>query len=266
MRLKIMEILGKHNALLNTGNLKVPYAACICTLLAIFVAGCSIPLISDNDDAPVPSTGIEDANYEPWQETSPVYRLQNGDEIRVIHPHSSELNQDVKILPDGKIYLPMIGAIQAADSTPGELSEHLVQAYSSELIDPDVAVVPKKIGKQEVFVGGEVDEPGLYEFNGKIGVIEAVFLAGGIENTGNSNEVVILRRTKSNTAMMRTVDMGAILTGKQASYDIPLQQYDIVFVPRTTAAEVGVWVEQHITNILPFSRSFSYSISNSTDE
>ena len=47
--------------------------------------------------------------------------------------------------------------------------------------------------------------------------------------------------------------------------DLPLQQYDIVFVPKSAVAEVGSWVDLYITRIIPFNRGFSYSISKTIE-
>jgi len=60
--------------------------------------------------------------------------------------------------------------------------------------------------------------------------------------------------------MLRTVDLQAFMSGKDITGDVPLAPGDIVFVPRSRIAEVGLWVEQAINRILPFSRSFSYAI------
>lgn len=200
------------------------------------------------------------AGYRSWRETEFTYRLQVGDEINVTHAATTELDQKVTILPDGRIYLPIVGAVSAADTSPAELSAALTAAYAVELRDPRVTVVPVKVGPQKIYVGGEVRLPGVYDFAGTVGIVEAIITAGGLRNSANEDEVVVLRRTRDNRAMMRTIDMSALLDGKPQEENLVLRQFDVVYVPRTTAAEIGVWVEQHITNILPFSRGFNYTI------
>jgi polysaccharide biosynthesis/export protein PslD len=207
--------------------------------------------------------GTQKAQYAEWQDIPFVYRLQAGDEISVQHPHAKELNQRVKILPDGRIYLPLVGGVVASDLSPSELSAILIKSYSAELHNPVVSVIPKKIGSQKVYVGGEVENPGVYEFTGPLGVVEAIFSAGGLLNTANGREVVVLRRTPDNRAMMRTVNTSSILKGIRKRPNLRLRQYDVVFIPKTAAAEIGTWVEQNITNILPFGRSFSYTVQKS---
>ena len=234
--------------------------------LTLLLGGCSLTdsMFSHGDSAlkgkPSDVMTLAGPKYRAWEESDFIYRLQVGDEIKVVHAIGNELNQRVEILPDGRIYLPIVGAVEAADQSPDELRTHLNIAYAAELREPQVTVIPTKIGKQKIYVGGEVEDPGVYDLTGSVGIIEAIFAAGGLKNSANDEEVVVLRRTKDNRAMMKKIDMEAILDGEGKDAPLVLRQFDIVFVPRTTAAEIGVWVEQYITNILPFSRSFSYSL------
>jgi len=239
-------------------------AAVITSILLL--GGCSFTdSIFSRDDTsligkPSGIMNLKGAKYRAWEDSNFVYRLQVGDEINIVHSIGKELNQRVQILPDGRIYLPIVGGVSAADQSPDELRTQLNLAYSSELLNPQVTVIPTKIGKQKIYVGGEVGDPGVFEMSGNVGVIEAIFAAGGFENTANDEEVVVLRRTKDDRAMIRTVNVSGLLAGEGTEAQLILRQYDIVFVPRTTAAEIGLWVEQNITNVLPFSRSFSYSL------
>ena len=62
--------------------------------------------------------------------------------------------------------------------------------------------------------------------------------------------------------MMRTVDLRDALSGRPAD-QVPLRRHDIVFVPRSTIAEVNLFVEQYIANIVPFNEAFGYALANS---
>jgi polysaccharide export outer membrane protein len=59
--------------------------------------------------------------------------------------------------------------------------------------------------------------------------------------------------------MMRTIDL-ARATSDPGHYDLaPLRRFDIVYVPKTGVAETGLFVQQYIKNVLPFSMGFSYA-------
>lgn len=229
-------------------------------LVSAVLSGCVLPIVNKSVD----DIAFVDVEYDDWHQTKEVYRLQSGDVLEIVHPYARDLDRKITILPDGRIFMPLLGGMDAADLIPEQLSAHIETAYRDhKMKQPSVTVIPAQTNPQKIYVGGEVKKPGVYEFTGRIGVVEAIFLAGGARNTAEESEVVMLRRTLENSAMMRTVNVSGILKGGQGAMDIPLRQYDIVYVPRSTAAEIGKWVEQNITNIIPFSRSFSYSISKS---
>jgi hypothetical protein len=41
---------------------------------------------------------------------------------------------------------------------------------------------------------------------------------------------------------------------------VPLQSADVVFLPKSTIAELDQFIDQYITRIVPFQRSFIYTI------
>jgi polysaccharide export outer membrane protein len=230
----------------------LPVACCL--LIAVTFAGCTTT-------APQQSS----SRFLAWNDTQPSYRLQAGDQVSIIHPYSPELNQDVTILPDGSIVLPLVGTVPAAGQEPAGLAQQLEVSYLSELKEPDVTVIPRTIGPTRVLVGGEVRNPGVFEYTGRIGVVEALFTAGGFEDTANRSSVVLLRRSETDEPMLKVIDVASILSGTGLDGDVPLQQYDIVFVPKSAVAEVGTFVDLYITRILPFNRGFSYSVSKTIE-
>jgi hypothetical protein len=62
----------------------------------------------------------------------------------------------------------------------------------------------------------------------------------------------LLRRRPNGQVLLRVVDINAILAGR-AKDDVVLLPGDVVFVPRSSIAEVDRIVRQYITNVLPFS-------------
>lgn len=78
------------------------------------------------------------------------------------------------------------------------------------------------------------------------------------------DQVVLIRRSAEDRPMLRTVNLQGFLSGAEAGADVPLRAGDIVFVPRSRLAEVGLWVDQAINRSIPFSRSFSYAINRNT--
>ena len=87
------------------------------------------------------------------------YLIQSGDEISIRFYLTPELDEDIRIPPDGMLSLRLIGPVKATGKTTEELSEELQNEYKRELKSPDIAVMLRKTQNDQVFVGGEVQRP-----------------------------------------------------------------------------------------------------------
>lgn len=192
--------------------------------------------------------------YADWSDEEPPYRLYPGDELEITVPSAPELNKSGIIQPDGRIALPLIGAVMVADRTLPEIEQVLTAAYASQLLRPRVLVAIKATQPLRVFVGGEVDKPGVYDMPGDINSLQAVIQAGGFRVTAKRDRVVILRRIADGRFMMRTVDLKK--GSSQPGVDlVPLRRFDVVFVPRSSIAEANLFVQQYVRDLLPISFS-----------
>jgi len=208
----------------------------------------------DRSDADFPNIG-----YALWTDDEPPYRLYPGDEIDFSVGSAPELNKVVTVQPDGRITLPLIGSVMAADRSIDDLEAALTDAYSHQLVRPDVTVLIKTAQPLKVFVGGEVDKPGVYDMPGDLDALRAIFMAGGFKTTAKVNEVVIIRRGPEGRPMMRTVDFKKVLRSQVHADLIPLRRFDIVYVPRSSVSEAGLWVQQYLRDLTPVDLSFSYA-------
>lgn len=201
--------------------------------------------------------------FAAWQDTDPAYRFYPGDSVDVTVHSAPELSRTALIGPDGRISLPMLNDVMVAGRTDHEIAGVVADAYASGvLVSPIVEVRRGALGPQNIIVGGEVINPGLVEMTGPIGTLEAVMLAGGFQNTAARGDVVVLRRHPGGRLMMRTVNLHEALRGRSGADAIQLRRHDIVFVPRSTVAEINVFVEQYVAGILPLDQAFSYAIAD----
>ncbi|HWA60416.1 MAG TPA: polysaccharide biosynthesis/export family protein [Caulobacteraceae bacterium] len=198
--------------------------------------------------------------YASWTDDEPLYRLYPGDEVDFQVGSAPELNKIVTVLPDGRISLPLIGPVMAANRTIEDLQAALKEAYSHQLVRPDVMVSLRTAQPLKVFVGGEVDHAGVIDMTGDLDALRAIFMAGGFRNSAKRNEVVIIRRGPNGRAMMRTVDMARALRDPAHADLVPLRRFDIVYVPKSGVAEAGVFVQQYFRDLTPVNFGFSYAL------
>jgi len=199
-----------------------------------------------------------DIGYATWQETEPEYRLYPGDQIDVSVLSAPELNRTVAVQPDGRISLPLTPPTMAADRTIPQVEQILAGAYSAQLIRPEVSISLREATPLRIFVGGEVDRPGIYDMPGDIDALQAVIMAGGFRSSAKTSEVVIIRRGPGGQPMARTANLRAVARNPAAADAVPLRRFDVVFVPRTSIAELALFVQQYLRDPLPF--QFSYVV------
>lgn len=222
---------------------------------ALFGAGLTVAGAAAARDlfgrAPVPrmpeSGGIAFAN---WTDEEPLYLFYPGDKLEIDVSGAPELTRTTSVEPDGRITMPLIGGVMAAYRSVPQLQAEITERYRTILRDPRVTVLPGDTAPMQVMVGGEVKTPGWIPMNGELDALQAVMAAGGPLHTAKMHTVVIIRRGNNGQAMRQIIDLQRPLNG-YSSQMTALRRYDIVYVPRTTVAEAGVFVEQWVNNLIP---------------
>lgn len=206
--------------------------------------------------APAPrEQAFSNIPYATWTDYEPDYRFYPGDELEVAVPSAPELTKTVIVQPDGRITLPLIGPVMAADRTIGQLQTSISQAYSTQLLRPQVDVTAKA-APLKVFVGGEVGNPGVIDLSGDADALRAVIQAGDFRSTADRSGVFIIRRGPDGRGMVRRADLLRGLSEAEADL-VPLRRYDIIYVPRSGVAEANLHMQQYFRDMLPI--PFSYA-------
>jgi protein involved in polysaccharide export with SLBB domain len=200
-----------------------------------------------------------------YSETTPEYRFYPGDEIEITVFSAPELTRIVTVGPDGRIALPLIGAVRASDLSASELHDRLVTAYAAHLRMPELTVTPRSYGSRQVFVGGEVARPGIYEMPAQIDAFQAVALAGGFLPSARRGDVLVLSRASGET-LVAEVDLSPRAMRQGFPGAQPLQRYDVVYVPRSAISQVNLFMQQYIRDALPVQFSFYYDLAGDRND
>ncbi|MEO1370680.1 MAG: polysaccharide biosynthesis/export family protein [Acidobacteriota bacterium] len=179
------------------------------------------------------------------------YRLQPGDLLAVKFWGADELDEEVRVRPDGKISLPFIDDVDAAGRTPDQLDAELTTLYASELARPNITVIVREATAPRIYIGGEVGRQGALEITDGLTLFRAIQEAGGFTTTAQRQQVVVIRATADGQAVARAVDLMPVLSGEDPGRDVVLAANDVVFVPRTRIRSVALFVEQYIDEIIP---------------
>ena len=190
--------------------------------------------------------------FADWTDIEPEYLLYPGDEIEVATPTATELTRQLKVGPDGRISLPLLGHVMAADRTLSQLEADISTGYATQLRRPEVEVTLRLAGPLKVWVDGEVRNPGVFDMPGDIDAYQAVILAGGALPSAKTQQAALIRRGPGNVRMMRVVDLRP-----RRGEVVALRRGDIIFLPRTTLGELAAFFTQ-VRAALPI--GFSYSL------
>ncbi len=210
-------------------------AKLLCCSVAIFIAsGCA--------SAPQP--------VQHMPPTPAKVVLAPGNQIEIKFAYADQFNELQTIRSDGKIAMQFVGEVVAAGKTPAELGENLMQLYAEHLKHPELAVFVRVSTDNRIFVGGQVNAPGMLEMLGSLTALEAIMQAGGFNAvTATKNVVVVRQHDGQNQAIALNLD-SSLDTGESAAA-FYLQPRDIIYVPQKTIVKFNQWVSQYINDIVP---------------
>ena len=196
--------------------------------------------------------------FQRWVEWEPEYQLTPGDQLDIVVSSAPELSRTLTVGPDGRVVMPMSRPIMAAGRTFSQVQNELMGELSKQLRDPRLTVTPRAYAPEQIYVGGEVGQAGTYTMPTRIGALEAILMAGGMRPTAKARQVAVLRRAPNGGMMMRTVNIrNGLLNIREYNDNLQLRRGDIVFVPQSTIAEIGTWM-QNFRNTLPVDFNLSY--------
>jgi polysaccharide export outer membrane protein len=154
-----------------------------------------------------------------------------------------------QVKPDGRLYLPHLGAVPAAGKTVLEVQEAVREALLRFQREPFVSVDVLQYRSQKYFVLGEVERPGVAPVDGQVTLLEALAAAGGFKQGANVEHAYVVR-----DRMLLPVSLADIVRRGDLSQNVVLQDKDLVFVPSLEERRVYVLGEVGAPGVYPMGR------------
>ncbi len=242
---------------LSSNHARGPIAFCLISLL-ITLGGCSssnhqrVEKEEFAGNAPVLSPEQCEANAE-LQEASyreDGYRIQPNDKLSVDFYLNSEFNDTVTVSPDGKIVLRMVGPIKATGLTADQLAEKIDDAYKNELRNPGAVVHLQNTPARRIYIQGEVAHPGSFQMQPGMTAVQAIAMAGGMTPDAG-NGAVLIRRDACGIPAGSKIKLASAMKNPSEGDDVTLMPRDVVVIPRSTIADMDLWVKQYIRDLMP---------------
>jgi polysaccharide export outer membrane protein len=144
---------------------------------------------------PVPCFAQQPRALEATERSSKLeYLIGPADVLEIAVWNNTLISRTVPVRPDGKISIPVLNDVQAAGLTPMQLQAVLAKALAGYIQTPEVSVIVREVHSFKVSVIGQVRTPGRYELTGPVTVLDALAMAGGLNEYANRGRISILRR------------------------------------------------------------------------
>ena len=123
------------------------------------------------------------------------YILGIGDTVRVTVYGHQDLSGEFKIEPNGMISYPLLKDIAASGFSAKDLEQSITDnLHPDYLMNPRVSV--EVINFRNMYILGEVQSPGKYEYVPNMTVLQAVAIAGGYTYRAQESGAEVTRHVK----------------------------------------------------------------------
>src|SRR2546423_1503542 len=163
------------------------------------------------------------------------YKLGPGDNLVLILTGDVELTYSLPVTREGFVLIPQVGQVHVANLTLDQLRDvlytRLGRVYSGVKRSANATtrfdVTVANVRANQVYVVGEVAQPGAYQISSLGTVFTALYAAGGVTERAKLRGVEVQRSGKP----IATLDLYDYLLRGDTRADVRLETGDVVFVP-----------------------------------
>ena len=163
----------------------------------------------------------------PTVEAPTPYVVGLTDVLRVNVWREPDLSLEATVRLDGMITLPLLGDVPAAGRAPSQIAESIAKGIERFVENPRVSVAVAKATSARVYVVGRIARPGEFPLSGRMTVLQALALAGGLTDFAKADSIAIVRDDQT----VVPVNYKRIVDGKDVSQNVLLVAGDTVVVP-----------------------------------
>jgi protein involved in polysaccharide export with SLBB domain len=154
------------------------------------------------------------------------YVIGRDDELLLAFRGRSRATMTLRVLRDGTILPPDLPPIPAAGRTLRELRSEVEGRMARDMPGTELHLSIAQVRQIAVFVGGEVQRPGMQALSALSSVLDALQAAGGVRRTGSLRAIRV-----DGPAGSRRVDLYAVISGAGGTADLALKEGERIVVP-----------------------------------
>ncbi len=185
------------------------------------------------------------------------YRVGIPDSIAISAPRVPEIDRETQRLqPDGKVNLRLLGEVKVVGMTAKEIAAKLEVLLSRYYVSPKVRVRVIAYESKKYYVYGQTSGIGPRPYTGRDTLLDAVVKSGPNFLSWTSKVKVI--RPAHDDVPVRTLEIDVDKMAKTGDWsaNILLEPNDIVYIPPTPAAWLGLRVREVLFPIAPMAQAY----------
>jgi polysaccharide export outer membrane protein len=201
-------------------------------LTLLLASGCAStpkqppPAAAADELGPPPELLITDATLGP------------GDTVVISVYRHPDLAISTAVPDDGIITMPLAGDLNVMGRSGREIRAAVLERLDRYLVEPQVAVNIGVQRSRKVMVLGEVERPGVYLVEEPSTALELVARAGGFSREATNRRVLLVRDGANGEPITAVLNLGHVMKGKDLIDNVFVQRGDILYVPKSTAANI----------------------------
>ena len=152
-------------------------------VLALLLITCSNSHAAADSPQDVATAASEDLANE--------YQLAPGDKIKVHVLGQEDLSVEVQVSDTNSIIYPLLGELSVTNLTRGQTEELIHDALKGEyLVNPEVSVTIASY--RQIYLQGEVGNPGPYPYVPGLSLRRAILNAGGFTEAASKGKIYVV--------------------------------------------------------------------------
>ena len=190
---------------------------------------------------------------QPQNTQRPEYVVGPNDVLGITVYDQPQLSRTYNVQADGSLTFPLVGRVKVGGlSTPQIENELRLRLSQGFLKSPQVGVIVEQYRSQQIFVIGEVRQPGSLQFTGSMTVLEALARVGSTTERAGAEAVIVrppsgtappdaaavARAQQANGSDVIRIDLQSLQSGT-LTQNATLQAGDTIFVPRVDSVFVS---------------------------
>lgn len=189
----------------------------------LILAACNSTSDSMSSINEVGNVGASDGNLKVVEQLPPPPNTNSGadeliaesDLLEVDVFQVDDLDRTVRVDSNGRISLPLVGAVPVAGKTIPAAEAELERIYGDKYLQsPEITIFMQESAGQRVTMDGEFRKPGIYPITSNTSLVQSFALAGGLSDIADESKVYVFRKY-GNQTLVANYSIKAIRAGKQ---------------------------------------------------